>query len=327
MHVGPGDAGGVGGQDDGAVHLGQLREALRGELRVEEEAAGADGEDGRVVARPGSARRAWLAGSGRGPLATPCPGAISARRLVQRLAGAGRRPLRNRTRDPVDSPAAVTSRPACRSPACSPTARSPRQQWSTRITAMACTVERRGGNKCPSEADTGRASASRRSRQGLCGPPRPIRPPRRRPGPRARRGPVTADVTASASGEIGCRLGGADAARGRDEDLGGGRIDRGATREARPAAGDRRRGRCPNVCRPRPPSATRAGSACTSTRSGRRPCCNGVTMLPGTPTMRSPSMQWAGVRHVLQSLVAHFEDPHLAGRAEPVLDRRSTRNA
>ena len=39
-----------GGQDDGAVHLGQLGEALGGVLRIEQEASGADREDGRVVA-------------------------------------------------------------------------------------------------------------------------------------------------------------------------------------------------------------------------------------------------------------------------------------
>ena len=42
VHVGPGDAAGVGGQDDGAVHLRQLRQALRAEGGVEQEAARAD---------------------------------------------------------------------------------------------------------------------------------------------------------------------------------------------------------------------------------------------------------------------------------------------
>ena len=44
VHVGAGDAAGVGGQDDGAVHLGQLREPLRAEGGVEQEPAGADVE-------------------------------------------------------------------------------------------------------------------------------------------------------------------------------------------------------------------------------------------------------------------------------------------
>ena len=42
VHVGAGDAAGVAGQDDGAVHLRQLREALRAEGGVEQEPAGAD---------------------------------------------------------------------------------------------------------------------------------------------------------------------------------------------------------------------------------------------------------------------------------------------
>ena len=44
VDVGPGDPRGILGQDDGAVHLGQLRQALRAELRVEQEPAGADGQ-------------------------------------------------------------------------------------------------------------------------------------------------------------------------------------------------------------------------------------------------------------------------------------------
>ena len=50
VDVGPGDPGGVGGQDDGPVHLGQLGEALGAELGVEQEPARADGQHAR--ARP-----------------------------------------------------------------------------------------------------------------------------------------------------------------------------------------------------------------------------------------------------------------------------------
>ena len=50
VHVGPGDAAGVVGQDDGAVHLGQLRQPLGRERGVEQEAAGADRQHRRVVA-------------------------------------------------------------------------------------------------------------------------------------------------------------------------------------------------------------------------------------------------------------------------------------
>ena len=44
VHVGPGDAAGVAGEDDGAVHLRQLRQALRAEGGVEQEPARADVE-------------------------------------------------------------------------------------------------------------------------------------------------------------------------------------------------------------------------------------------------------------------------------------------
>jgi hypothetical protein len=50
VDVGPGDAAGVCGQDDGAVHLGQLRQALRTEGSVEQEATRADVEHVGAVA-------------------------------------------------------------------------------------------------------------------------------------------------------------------------------------------------------------------------------------------------------------------------------------
>jgi len=50
VHVGAGDATGIGGQDDGAVHLGQLRQALGRELGVEQESAAANREHFRTVA-------------------------------------------------------------------------------------------------------------------------------------------------------------------------------------------------------------------------------------------------------------------------------------
>ena len=50
VHVGPGDPGGVGRQDDRTVHLGQLRQALGAELGVQQEPSRADGEHRRVVA-------------------------------------------------------------------------------------------------------------------------------------------------------------------------------------------------------------------------------------------------------------------------------------
>ena len=60
MDVGPGDAGGVGRQDDGAVHLGQLRQPLGTELGVEQEAAGADVQDLGAVAHDDQRTHAGL---------------------------------------------------------------------------------------------------------------------------------------------------------------------------------------------------------------------------------------------------------------------------
>ena len=45
VHVGPGNPAGVVGQNDGAVHLRQLGQALGGEGGVEQEPTGADVED------------------------------------------------------------------------------------------------------------------------------------------------------------------------------------------------------------------------------------------------------------------------------------------
>ena len=67
VHVGPGDAGGVAGQDDGPVHLRQLGEALRAELGVEQEAARADGQHARAVSHhdQGAPRRPGGCGPAR----------------------------------------------------------------------------------------------------------------------------------------------------------------------------------------------------------------------------------------------------------------------
>ncbi len=77
MDVRPGDARGVGRHDDGPVHLGQLGQSLRRELGVEEESAGADGQDVGVVAdddqctpvgqqHPLESVAQWLPGSNQG---------------------------------------------------------------------------------------------------------------------------------------------------------------------------------------------------------------------------------------------------------------------
>ena len=50
VDVGPGDAAGVGREDDGRVHLAQLGQALRRELGVHQEATRADGQHIGLVA-------------------------------------------------------------------------------------------------------------------------------------------------------------------------------------------------------------------------------------------------------------------------------------
>ena len=74
VDVGPGDAAGVGGQDDGAVHLGQLRQALRAEGGVEQEPARADVEHLGPVADHDQPAHLRLEDRGRAPRAAACPG-------------------------------------------------------------------------------------------------------------------------------------------------------------------------------------------------------------------------------------------------------------
>ena len=76
VHVGPGDARAVGAEDDRAVHLGELGQALRTVRRVEQESAAADGQHVGTVAdddqrthlgpddavEPVAQRRAWCNG-------------------------------------------------------------------------------------------------------------------------------------------------------------------------------------------------------------------------------------------------------------------------
>ena len=88
VHVGPGDARGVGGQDDGAVHLGQLGQALGRVLRIEQEAARADGEDGGVVADQDQRPVLGLQYPVEA-LAEPGARRDHRQRVVQRLAAAG----------------------------------------------------------------------------------------------------------------------------------------------------------------------------------------------------------------------------------------------
>ncbi len=84
MDVGPGDARGVRRQDDGAVHLGQLTEALGAEFGVEEESAGADREHGGVVADDDQCPVLGLENA-INPLAQRCPGRDQGKGVVQRL--------------------------------------------------------------------------------------------------------------------------------------------------------------------------------------------------------------------------------------------------
>ena len=85
VHVGPGDAGGIGGQNDGAVHFGQLGQPLGAVLGIEQETPGADREDGRIVAHDDQRPVLGLQNAVE-PLAQRGPGRDQRERVVQRLA-------------------------------------------------------------------------------------------------------------------------------------------------------------------------------------------------------------------------------------------------
>ena len=226
VHVGPGDAGGVGGQDDGAVHLGQLGEALGVILGVEEEAAGADGEHGRVVAHEDQ-RPVLRLQDPVEALAERGARRDQRQRVVQRLAAAGtvdhpgivpgpfRRPASERP-GPGLPPACARRAPPC--PPARPRGRLAHGQVEAGTSALVKPA------RC--------ASARRRSAPGTVrtSPASPSSPKATRSAGRAPAGDDRRH--GQRDGEVGRRLGDRDAADGGDEELGGhGHVDRGAAGE------------------------------------------------------------------------------------------------
>ena len=126
-------------------------------------------------------------------------------------------------------------------------------------------------------------------------------------------------------GQVGRRLGDGDAAHRGGEHLGRGRdLDRGAAgQDGQQEVGPRR----VDAQRLRP---RRAGTAPVAGAEQRlhldqeRPAAleDGHDHGAGNARHAVPEQQRAGVGHGAQTVVAHFEDAHLAGRPEAVLDRR-----
>ena len=306
MDVGPGDAVGVGGQDDGPVHLGQLRQPLRAELGVEEEPARADRQHVGPVAHHEQERPDWPAGRARGRRAAVGPA----------QPGPGRRPWPSSVAPP---PPHGTRRPARLSAhAAAGSARRSRATWSAPgapsgdapvASATAWATDRTCTTSIPG-GPSGHEAGHERVAEPDAAPPRPAGagrgapggsrrpgPPRRTPpGRAARAGPVTAEASARASARSAAGSMHPDAADRRGEDVGAHRAARRRAARARPAAG-------PGVRRPRPgPSAgsgvsgaVRAVRACTSTSRARWPCMAGSTALPGRPGPAVAEQQPVGV--------------------------------
>ena len=291
VHVGPGDAAGVGGQDDGAVHLGQLGQALRAERGVEQEAARADVEHLGAVADHDERAHVGLQDAVEA-LAQRLPGRDRGERVEHaRRCGGEPRPSCYRWSPPppvAGNERSATARLDARARRQTARARPPRRRGRPAARSMpGGRLGRRAGTMArvnPSRARLGQPALE-------SGPPgaarRPGRPRRTPPGRRGSGWPVEREATARARRQIGAGLD--DAAPRRRP----GRRRRDAERDA--AA------RCSSTASSsasRPPStpwAERRGdgrlggatSACTSTSSGRWPSMVGTTTEPATPRRRS----------------------------------------
>ena len=230
VHVGPGDATGVVGQDDGAVHLRQLRQALGREGGVEEEAARADPQHRGVVAHHDERAEPGLADPVQ-PFAQRLPRRDGGEGREHGQAGGGHPPML------VNALVVVGGRrtpsPSCRHPI----ARSDgalRRRRPPRPPRPRCAppgppdpVDRRGADAGTMAARNPRrtASARRRGRCGTCrtSPPRPTSPQTTTDGSSAT--PMDELTTAKPDGQVGCRLGQADAADHQREHVGGRQAD------------------------------------------------------------------------------------------------------
>ena len=294
VDVGPGDPRGVGGQDDRAVHLGQLRQPLRAELGVEQEPAGADGEHHRVVPHhhqgaPLGLEDAVETGAQRRARGHQC------QRFDQRLAAV------------VDHGGIVPGR-QCRAIRTGWPAGGPR--GLLRAPQAEGRGDRFGHRAHPDHARHAGPLGGRRRYQ------RPGEAQSGRLGQTAPAARNLADLAGQADLAEGDQVGRErDAGRGRGHRQGqgqvGGGLDRPDTAGRRheelershghagaalstATTAARRRGSTPWTLRRGPPGSPVQASAWISTRSGRQPCSSAVTTLPGTSGRRSPSSSGPG---------------------------------
>ena len=271
VHVGPGDAAGVGGEDDGAVHLRQLRQPLRAERGVEQEAARADVEHVGTVAHDDQGAHAGLqdaveAGAQRRARAPPRRARRGARRCAE---GPSHSMARDRTERSAqvhgEREAAASARVAARRHARMPAA-ARRARWPARPPGGSP-----GGPPRPGGGRSGAPGAARR--RG---------PPRRRPRGRRRTArPERADTSARASARSapGSTTFTPPATTAWTSSLGHAGADALVEHgeHQRQAAAVEALGRAPRRGQVRRGST----SACTSTSSGRCPSSTGATTEPG----------------------------------------------
>ena len=311
MHVGPRDAAGVGGEDDGAVHLGQLLESLRAVGRVEQEPARADAEHIGTVAHDD--QRALVALDD----AIETVAQRHARRdLPQHVENLGRQSLghlpsllgltRRSERMRRHTPAEADSVDGLANGGHPDRSDRPRQRRRVlghddaldaqpQTFADALLVMARPAQLTAETRPRRRPRACRATPH----PPRPTRPRgrprdrrrarwrrRRRRRARRRHARRVARRPARAAPRAGSRAG--------------------RRRHPAPTAG-----RCWSA----------ATSACTSTRNGRCPSTMGTRTDPAMSAARSARNSRLGIGHGDQAVLLHLEHAELVGAAEAMLDR------
>ena len=304
VDVGPGDAAGVGGQDDGAVHLRQLGQALRAVGGVEQEAARADVQHLGPVADDDERAHAGLEDAVEA-LAERRAGRHGGERVEEADAAwrAGMAECVLAAHSPTRAPAAIGRRVGRPAAACMPAGPSGADARHDR----------------PAEAQPGRlgeppgevahlahlaAEADLAADDEVVGQGRPARD----------------ETSGQGEGQVGRRLEHPHATGGQGEHVGSPRSLTPSRWSSTATTVARRRPSMPWADRRGLACSPASTSACTSTSSGRLPSMAGTTTEPGHAGPAVGEEQRAGVGHADEPAVGQLEQAELAGRAEAVLD-------